>query len=280
MGNSGNTEKENIESIAPSIETPQPSPLSPWTNYYERKMTKYGGPINYQERREKENIPYLNAVEQEMEHVGKRLGIIGIGAGLEVAKFAEETDKCVAMDLEFDTHDLVDRNLEAQNKDPANAEHMVAYMDVIPLATNSLDVICSHGLLEHQKTIEEIERHIQEVLRVATSYVFVVPTDLAGNDEIRNQLGLSPRTNWNVTGNFGDERYMPAEEWLEIIQECISEIPDARITMKFGYWIPDFAPNNEETTKSPPTFTHPDDPTQYFGKGVYAGFVITRSPEN
>jgi len=135
-----------------------------------------------------------------------------------------------------------------------------------------MDVICSHGLLEHFKEDEDIKSSIVEALRVADTYVCVVPLENAKNSGYRRVLGLSPLTAINATGNFGDEVYRPGSEWEGIINEALTEVPNGRLESKYGYWVPKFGS----------TFTHPqsrEEAAELYENGdtIYGVYVVTKA---
>ena len=93
-------------------------------------------------------------------------------------------------------------NIAGQNSAYLNGKVIFQIADAhnLPFNNDSFDLCFSQGFFEHFDD-EDIIKLIQEQLRVAKVIIFSVPTF------------------WYPIQDFGDERLMKKEEWLEILSQ-------------------------------------------------------------
>ena len=222
-----------------------------WTNYYKKKIARHekGYPA-YHELKIQENIPFINALQKYSSIVDNLLKI-----GLWPCSYAIELKKrgydVFGVDDEEGILSLTKKNAEQMSTHIANL--IQADMFNLPFRDDKFVASYSLGVLEHYED-SYISDALKEATRVSEKHIFVVPTDIAIQSETAKALSL--------TWFHGDERYLPAEYWEDLVKKIGMTIHE-----KFGYWIP----NMRSKIK------HPKDPQTAFGKGLYAGFVISRN---
>ncbi len=251
---------------------------SGWREYYEKKIgTRFldeGGIKYYQERREAENRPYLETILDNVESPTDVVGVVGSGAGLEIVYLLKKGVKTIGLDNE-DVFPLVRQNAKLAN---VSESMLFGFTDLrkLGLADQSLRVLASHGTLEHFERDEDIVDAIIEGCRVANTYIFVVPLELAGNLDARRSLNLSMPTENNTTGNFGNEVYKNGTEWESVIQTAIKKMRQEGVEITtenpFGYWIPEYG-----DTKKHPQTREEAERLYKSGKSIYGVYVLKRT---
>jgi SAM-dependent methyltransferase len=225
---------------------------SSWEEYYRNKLTNRGWSYSYYHRRRiEENLPYYNEIFSCAKKNDKPVLVVGVGAGTDSIEIARHGFNVLGIDSEF----LFNFSRENINKfDPLlTIGFFNADMCHLPFINDSFQLVTSMGVLEHYPSTV-IKKALQEALRTANTYIFMVPTDICTPINMI-KLGLISKS-----PIMGDENFLNVTEWEQIIIDS-----GARIEKKMGYWDP----------KLGSTFLHPKEPEKCYGKGFFAIYRVT-----
>lgn len=180
-----------------------------WAKHFEESEKKWGGLIPFFVFYVNDHKVLLNKI---CEHVLPQGRILEVGFGTCFASIwlSHLGYDVVAIDKD---ENIIKIGMKNNSKLYGNVKILKGDMFHLPFHEKSFDAIFHWGLLEHYDE-PDIQRAINEHLRVAKKVVFAVPSDKsAGNASL-----------------YGDERLWSWKRWSELVRGC-----DAKILDVFGF---------------------------------------------
>ncbi|MEM9337006.1 MAG: class I SAM-dependent methyltransferase [Patescibacteria group bacterium] len=171
-----------------------------WTEYYQDKIIKHGFTAYFNQKIAK-NKPFLDCIESFLQP-NERLVEAGMGTSFFIAYFAKKGYNCDGFDIEPGILDFGKEVMQKLDVAGPNFYHDDIFES--SFADNSYGVSFNLGVMEHFSD-EEIISALKEQTRIAKRYIFAIPSANV----------LRPNSDY-----FGDERYLPAKHWEELIHEA------------------------------------------------------------
>ncbi len=164
-----------------------------WQQYYKQRRVSLERFIN--------NIwdhkPFLVEITSTCRKNKKEILEVGSGSGALSIFLSHLGYKIISIDRDEGVLNIAEQNSAYLN---GKVTFQIADAYNLPFNSDNFDLCFSQGFFEHFDD-EDISKLLKEQLRVARATVFSVPTF------------------WYPARDFGDERLMKKEEWLEILSQ-------------------------------------------------------------